>query len=415
MESKNSISVDDRFKIMFMLYRGLKIIAPTVAYYTENERTIIIDADGKELLNKPSSEVIVTGSFSVTATEDGSDTVITNYINFKRKVLPKYFNEFNLYLEVAKSIGDKFLALSLTAKDYRKINDRQNKISSWINDSGVSIFNMELEEVARLYNVRGIKIPEDNSEINPRFYYKMMHFDPNSTYGWHCGIVNNQSGKVVVLDSFELDIDNYSLIGTSWCDDGISINTLTLDHIKYRLGYYGKAISNEYQDITKPYELKGTNFHYTYELDKKTNKRLKGIINDKGVELVKPEFSSIKYIGKNNFILDFSDYSEIYSSESQSIIVEPLPKGSIRVHETLPITLITKSKTEYECLDCFGRRFELKDISKYFNCSYCNSNPDIIKFIMPDGQTRKYITNHLVPVTNVHLIAQLDAESFTRM
>ena len=220
-------------------------------------------------------------------------------------------------------------------------------------------------------------------------------------------ILDTQLRKVLSYDTFEIT-DKLSAVATSTDGSGISISEYCEPTFKYRLNNNGTILGKEYEDIIDRAELQNTDFLYVYDSKGKI-----GVINRNNAnEVVTPKYSRLEYVGYNNFIASVSGdkCTEMINADTGDTKV----LSEIAKHSTLPI-LIMKTWNNVVVLYNIvnGMIFGVADFSKQFKCHYSKNRPDLIRVDLAWGS--KYITNTLVPITNLAYIEQLKSSEWISM
>ena len=182
---------------------------------------------------------------------------------------------------------------------------------------------------------------------------------------------------------------------------------------KYKIYVDDRMINNtEFYGVSLPFEIlergnnKGAAILYNIKNTLFTlgedNKY--GLMDYDGNIILDTVAKNIKCINNDNFIITLKDNSKVIINRYAGVILNNKDIIDIDMHYTLPMCII-KYKDRTECLDIFNRWFNMIDISKYFNCEYCESDTTIIKVKLDYGC--KYVTNRLEPITNLHTIAKL--------
>lgn len=234
---------------------------------------------------------------------------------------------------------------------------------------------------------------------------------PYTLDGKRCmALLNEASQQVEFYDSFEIN-DGYSLVAVDYNKSYIdqqkhkTINKDNLNKFKYNLYRYGTKLSNnKYDDVNKPIELSSTNTLYTYD-----NKYI-GLIGSDGVELLKPIYSGVEYVGADNYLI-YTDQDNIRYFALYNIL-----KGTIYdfkdisnayAHSTLPVVVIVLKNGEVKLVStCDGSIYNAIDIAKHMNCKYSTENTNVIRVELDYGT--KYITNRLVPINNIQEVSKLN-------
>ena len=122
----------------------------------------------------------------------------------------------------------------------------------------------------------------------------------------------------------------------------------------------------------------------------------------------------IDYIGSDNFLITVENNitEQFIFNKNNGITIKPDDVHNITIHKTLPFVIIN-GKQGFKILDSYGRIFNIDSIAKYFRCSYCKNRTDIIKVDL--DYATKYITNRLIPITNMHEIMKLKTEEWIPM
>lgn len=123
------------------------------------------------------------------------------------------------------------------------------------------------------------------------------------------GEIDVHTGKVICYGRFKGS--DFETIATRTLTENedrymFNYNTQTSAHCMYALAKGDEVISKEYMDIAQPLGLKGTPYLMTY-----TNTPIfglrQGIIDYNGNELIEAKYDSIKYVGDQCFLLEYTD------------------------------------------------------------------------------------------------------------
>lgn len=221
-------------------------------------------------------------------------------------------------------------------------------------------------------------------------------------------VINNKIRYFDMYSPFEniQKAKHHMLVATSKSKskEGYSISYRgSLPNLRYTLAINGVVLNKDrkdYEDISKPVDLKDTDTFYTFDYPTKTdeihNNIKMGLIDKDGKELLEPIYDSIKYINGNNYIITTGKRNEIFNSVANKIIISHNDAQYILRYDELPFTEIITYTGKAFILDSKNRIFNIEDIAKYFKCSYNENNPSIIKIDF-EGYS-KYVNNQLQPV-----------------
>ena len=160
-------------------------------------------------------------------------------------------------------------------------------------------------------------------------------------------------------------------------------NTHTSAHCMYALAKGDEVISKEYMDIAQPLGLKGTPYLMTY-----TNTPIfglrQGIIDHNGNELIEAKYDSIKYIGDQCFLLEYTDPGKgmsIRLEYPKYKMIFSLASGAITpwVHDIRElrkdIYLVTMIDREYKVFNLRDKKligYTYEELSKNLNTNELN-------------------------------------------
>lgn len=379
-----SEELNTRLSILNMIYSVVKPLSNDVIYCEQDDSVTVVNRNGIEIMSGTKDTLKTLGAFLVILDKDISEAEIYCFSTNRHKKI-KYKNSYGYEL---KQVGQEFLIVSL---------------------GGYSlIFNKYLDEILNINTYKLNAYEYGDSRICIKYRLDLLR---EST-----GFINRLTGKVTSYDSFDLN-DNYTLLATDYHENkGITINKDCIEYFKYKLVKDNIIVSNKsYEDITKPSELNSTDTFYIFDLDERHNRKV-GLLRGDGVEMLEPIYDEIRYIGANNYILDIVNndrkYTAIYNSD-RGVVYNFDELISAEVHKTLPIVLIARSDGEFRLLTTTGTEIKLEELPKYFKCSYSEQRTDIIRVDL--GYSKKYITNTLVPITNIHEIAKLSTHNWIPM
>lgn len=377
----------DKVSILNMIYEHVIPLSRDVIYCETGNDVYIVHKDGGTIAEGDKDRIKLVGLFLIVGkSRSGCYTIYSFYTNKK--------------IDVDDSAKNSILSAISSVK---VLCDRCLYIEKW---GGVSIYDMNLTEIFKCRGSRPVVWERSKTRICIK-YTSLLSYQRLLT------TLDISSGKVESIDEFDI-ADNIKCVALKENDKrGISVNTQCDDYLKYGLSAYGSIVTNKlYEDITKPPELKNVNTFLVYELDSARNKVV-GLIDMHGNELLQPIYSKIAYIGCNNYIVEYKEMQSLYSSVT-GVTYNFGELKSITVHKTLPLSILYFKDNSVKLLNNItGKQFDVAEIAKQFKCSYNKADPTIIRIDLDFGA--KYITNTLVPITNMHKIAGLNASGWVAM
>lgn len=393
------LTVDNMEKIRTLgfIHNNIEVLSYNTISYTEDGVTYIADLDDNILIQGKESNIKTCGTFvvqSFTKKYNGENKVhIYNMLTFK-EVEPLLITVENT--SDINVLGDQFIA----------IRQRLNK-HDWRSYAHV-IYNKHLRKVFEIkdYNAIGYRRNYclEDTPIKSKISYLLNGH-------WKTMVLSKVKEDVDIFDVVELDMEKgIQLIGVEWSEQAwLSVSNYTVDNVKYKLSIMGKIVGKAYQDIVKPQELHNTDYFLVYDT---LNKRIcKGLIDTQGKELIQPIYDDMKYIGENVFILTYQGYCIVFSLD-KGLMLDSILSDNVWIHPTLPLTVIIKD-SEYWIVDCYGRLYSLFDITKNFECYSTDKDKNILR--INTGYKNVYVTNTLMPITNIHSIKMLHTYKWVRI
>lgn len=241
---------------------------------------------------------------------------------------------------------------------------------------------------------------------------------PYSLDGKRCmAVLNETSQQVESYDSFEIN-NEYSLVAVEYNKSYVdrqkhkTINKDNLNSFRYSLYRYGTRLSNnKYDDVIKPIELSNTDTLYTYDNE------YMGLVRSDGIELLKPIYNKVEYVGADNYLIYTSQndikYFALYNI-LKGTIYDFKDTSNIYVHATLPVVVIILKNGEVKLASTYdGSIYNAVDIAKHMKCKYSPDNTNVIRVELNYGT--KYITNRLVPISNIQEVSKLNNLSWMPM
>lgn len=396
----NFLTIDNMEKIRTLgfIHEDLKVISYNVVSYTEDNITYVADLDDNILIKAKldfikiyGTFVVVTESKHLSSFMSDCDVLVYNVLTFN-EVKPLAICITGT--EDICALGNEFIAIR-----YRTVK------SDWRTYTQI-IYNKYMEKIFDMRECstgRGRAYIED-TPIKSKVRYTLSGH-------WKTMILNKAKASIDIFDTIDFDIVNgIQLVGTEWSKkDNLAINTNTVENIRYKLSVFGRVVGKSYQDITKPQELHNTNYFIVYDLIE--NRTCKGLIDKEGRELIQPIYDDIKYIGENVFILTYLG-SAIVFSLIKGLMLDNIKSNNIWIHPTLPLTVVTR-ESDYWIIDCYGRLYNLVEITKNFECYSTDKDKDVLK--INTGYKNVYVSNTLVPITNIHTIKILNTYDWVRI
>jgi hypothetical protein len=387
-----SNELETRVNILRMMYSVVKPLHDNLIYCEQEGEVTIVTVDGKITLKSTVDSIKSVGNFLV--------SINKGILKIESMIVNKAVQS-----NIARSLND----VSLLSDDFL--------VTYWDYAGDKCYRTHEIKKVIFNNNLDIIFKANEYSSFNS---YKTQN-KIRIRYNGLTAQINELTGKMDFYDVFDLN-DKYSCIATEYSKyNGYSINVKAQFDLRYKLAKNGSIISSKaYEDITKPFELSNTNTFYTYDVaDKEANiiydgvrcaDRRKGLIRDDGVELLEAIYTKVKYIGADNYLVDYVGadkilYTAIYNSVKGTILNFGEIKA-VKQHETLPLTIVERTDGVVEFIRTDnGARFTVESLTSQFKCEYCEENPNILK--VDCGYVTKYVTNKLVPITNMQQITKL--------
>lgn len=385
---------NEKLDILNMIHDKVSIITDGYFFCIDGDKASVINSYGAEVLTGDKDSIVQVGEYIC-------------MVEQTKKVIKANVNIYSFKTNRKKSIEIEKNAGIINSDFYKaKLIPFDKYIAVKIDYSNIIILNEELAIVGEVPECRDLKI----SKITET----SMYFNYYSYPVWMTGLIDKRSDKLVHYGVVDVSED-FELAATEYFKNGFSINRNTFDYFKYKPVKNGRICGDKaYQDIVKVANNR-SDMLYTYELGRYNNKCI-GMITDENVEVFPAIYKSIEYIGANNYKLVYEgnmleDVAFIYNIENGSRSAD-YRSSDIIIHQTLPLTIIKKIG-QTVILDTKGRLFDIKDIAKYFKCSYSLDNTTILKFEFEYGS--KYVDNRLTPITNLHAIASLSKNKWVRL
>lgn len=387
----SEIKVDEelstRMYILQMMYSVVQPLSDSVIYCEQDDNVTIVNKNGIEIASGSKDTLKLLGIFLAIHDNTNNSTTIYCFSTNKKKVIN---NKSSLSFFKLKQVGVEFVQVEFSSR--------------------CVILNKYLETIFDIDTYKLNTYVQGESKICVKYRIDM--------YRESVGYINRLTGRIESYDSFDLN-ENFSLLATEYhATNGIAVNKDCIQYFKYKLVKNGVIVSQKsYEDITKPNELACTNTFYTFEIDKdKISCSKKGLIRSDGVELLSNDYDEIQYVGANNYLLeilrDGVKYIAVYNSE-KGVIYNFNELINAVMHKTLPIVILYLNSGRIRLLTTSGEEFNPEELSKHFKCSYSKSRPDLIRIELDYG--KKYITNALVPITNMHEISRLATHEWIPM
>lgn len=379
--------LNTRVSILQMMYSIVQPLSKDVIYCEQDDNVTVVNRNGIEIASGTKDTLKILGIFL--AIVDKNVRRVTIYC-FSTQRQKKIDNIANYGFFDLKQAGPEFISLEIGSR--------------------VIILNKYLDTI---FDVNTYKLKAYvNGESRVCIKYRI------DLYRESTGYINRLTGAIESYDSFDLN-ETYRMLATDYHKSkGIAINKDCIHYFKYKLVKDNIIVSKKsYEDITKPSELTSTDTLYTFDLDDKYRASTKiGLIRRDGTELLEPIYDGIRYVGANNYIVDMIKndvrYTAIYNSE-RGVLYNFGELISADMHRTLPFVVLFKVGGGVKLLTTDGNEIEPAELSKYFKCSYSEQRPDIIRLDLDYG--KKYITNTLVPITNMHEITKMTAHNWIPM
>lgn len=425
----------DRLQILNMCHDEVMELSDTIVGCIDGDTITIETFDGYELLKTPKSELRLIGSFALSTSIKPDMIAITNFKTLKTKNIR--VNNPRIEIENSELLSNDIICVG----------------NKW---DGTHIINSYLDEIAEFSRLSYIKRTNNASDgffIIYKFYDE--YYQESGMY--HTAFISNTTQNFRFYDTREFNVNSGIIATTLKANSkrGVSINRYSLDILRYKLTYNNRIVSEkDYEDILEARSIGCENDTFLtidIESDRKQYKELfenlnnnkidinvlgnvalTGIIKADGREVIPPIADSIDYLKNDNYIVTctydnkkvlstYSGRSEykkeqyrfIYNDILKKVIAGPYSVDRIQIHETLPIVTISNLDGTYEILDIYNRRFNVYDIAKYFECYYSKNNPSIIKVNLE--YATKYITNNLVPITNLNLLKDIINDEWISM
>ena len=388
-------SIDnEKLDILNMIHDKVAIITDGYFYCVDGDKASVVNSYGTEVLSGDKDSIMQVGRYICMI--EPTNKIITANVN-----IYSFKTNRKKSIEIEKSTGiinkDLYKAKLIALDKY---------ITVKVDYSNIIILNEDLAIIGEVPECKELKVGKTNETS--------LYFNYYSYPVWMTGLIDKRSDKLVHYGVTEVS-EGLELAATEYFKSGFSINRNTFDYFKYKPVKNGIICGDKtYQDIVKVVNNR-SDMLYTYELGRYNNKCV-GMITDENVEVFPAIYKSIEYIGANNYKLVYEgnmleDMAFIYNIETGSRSAD-YRSSDIIIHQTLPLTIV-KKRGQTVILDSKGRLFDIKDIAKYFKCSYSLDNNTVLKFEFEYGS--KYVDNRLTPITNLHAIASLSKNKWVRL
>lgn len=372
-----SNELDTQMNILSMMYSKVKALSNDIIYCEQDNLVELVNKHGIKLISATKDTMKLVGNFILGYNISNETTTIYSFTCNKRVELKQ--SEVMLIKELGS-----YLQLKLYDYKYLIIDNNLNILFSVNSYSAIAYIN-------------GNKI-----KVN----YTLDGFKQLTA------TISTITKKVESYDSVDID-DTYSIIATEYHKGtGYTFNSSSQENLKYKLAKHGIIKSDKaYEDIIKPHELECTNTFYVYEYNKEP---LIGLLRDDGKELLEPIYSSINYIGADNYILTYMNYYKAIYNSHKGVIFDFNEVKCVSIHANLPITVVQFTNNSIKLINHInGDIFNANELSKQFKCYYSKQNNNIIKVKL--DYSNKYITNRLVPITNMHEISKIANNDWVEM
>lgn len=380
-------SIKSQLSLLKMTFDDLVQLSDEIISYTIDDTVYIADTELNVIdkCSKSNAKFVIEGKFIIYKSH--------TYSSFTNKIVA-----FDGRIAVKKQFN-RSVTYSIIDDSYIKIKDEY-----------FSIYNTKLEEIVRL-NITTLDRAPVCDDTTIKIPYSNF---PNN---YNTIIINKLTGKATVYDHVKLDngVDLVS-IDNEPNFNGSSINTYTKDELRYTIEINGTAIQGQsYSDIIHRSDLSNTNYLYTVDFngDKNSNPTY-GLIENNGTKVLDAIYNSIKRVGDELFVLNFSGMESIYDKRRNCLLFAFTDVEKITVHETLPLSIVKLKDGRYLCIDTRCRIFNTCDIAKYFECYYNEEHTNIIKVVINE-YTTKYINTSYVPITNLKEISKLQLGTWIKM
>lgn len=416
------IDAMDRFYVLKMMHSDAEFISDSIVCYrdiSDKNIVIIADLDGNELYSIPYPRVVIIDKFVIMCSvainpgelrvnkieshvSSGEITIFNCETHKKKKT-----KSFISCTMLARYIGDGYLLFKVRTyaddhdNDLADIYDKNLDISDSM-PYAVYNFRINILKETTTHVALSTSLLSNRDKYSARLCSTIMIF-------------NKLTGKFEQYQSRDVT-DTIKYIATDINKNksqDLSISNECIDYLMYKLSVNGNIVTeHSYQDITKPNVLTYTDYLYVHNMGT-DYKPKKGIIDISGKELLEPLYDNIQYIGSDNFILESKGFSMIYNVAAKRTVVGYTQNIGIRVHDNLPLTMIYGVDITTYCLDTKGNLFNIKDLSKYFEC-YKSDKFFGIRVNIGNG-IYKYVDEQLNPITNIRLLGQLQAYTWVRI
>lgn len=291
------------------------------------------------------------------------------------------------------------------------------------NHYGALIFDDELNVIGCIGHLTGGRLFKNYSTYQSLFVaytidfnqsYIKIKIDKATKKVEYYGII--EKGKDCNIAAVELCYKSGQVYDLNKLNSNPTVDFNMDEYYMYKLYLNEKVVGDKsYIDIQKLKESED-NVYLVYEryCDKY---RKVGLMNSEGKEIIPTENKEITYIGSHNYIV--RRFINLIKTETYIYNIMNGQKSQIYndfnvvQHPTLPLTIIKKNDGSTIILDVKGNLFDIKDFSKYFKCSYCQTQPTMLKIDFEYGS--KYVDNRLTPITNMHALKALSQQKWVDM
>lgn len=403
------MTMNDKLIIYKMMYDSVEIVG-NVFKATRGDRVIILDINGNEFISGDLDTLKTCDSF-ILLKQSGDTWSILNTITGKRLTKKLYIYWDSDF----KCVGEGLLGVKVDYTNYELYDIYLDSILNSVtmfksySKNGKCIINYKV-------NFHHFGYTGASSAMTQAVYnYNTMTFDKYGEYD--LGKYSEHEYKAIATEKSDTNLSKYG------CAETIFRYKLTKnDNIRGQKTYENiyrtmESLPNTFfvTDYYKERHVeKIKHWAGTKDIEVKIREQLIGLIDTEGNELIPTISSKLQYIGADNFLLALNSngYDTIYNLK-YGILYDYETICDIVVHSTLPISIIRFKNGACGAIDNKGNIFDIRDIAKYLKCSYSKNNTSIIRVEL-DYKTA-YITNKLVPITNMNAISKYKKEEFISM
>ena len=399
----------DRLNLYKMIYDSVTEVGE-LFLATSGDKVMVLDINGNEFISGDKDSLRAYGPFIMIQYKHTDNWKILNAIT-GRSIETKII----LYLDNdIKSIGDRLLAVRVGYCKYKLYNmyleellESTTRFGHYINNNKYTI-TYNLDQYTGVYS---------QSMAVQHAVYNII----TGTFDSYC---EYELGKYGVYE--------YKAVSTEKSESSIQKLGGAVSGYRYKLVKNGNIRGNKtYESIYRNVHSVENTFFVSeyprkecittlkYGLEYKEIKipagvQYIGIIDTEGNELIPPIARKLQHIGNDNFLLAINsdNYNTIFNLNT-GIIYDSELVNEIIPHDTLPISIIRFKNGACGAIDNNGNIFDIRDIAKHLKCSYCKNNTSIIKVELEYKTT--YITNRLVPITNMNMVSKLKNMEFIPM